>query len=156
MDLLVAPADPKNLEAINDLIAASKRTWDYPPAYLAAAIPLLRVDADYLVLNSCFEARSAQGLVGFAAMEWQTPMGALLDHLWVAPAARRRGVGRRLLAVSVAEAVARGFTTIQIIADPPAEGFYLRLGAERIGQKPSRVAGGPVFPVLELRTGDAK
>jgi hypothetical protein len=37
-----------------------------------------------------------------------------------------------------------------IIADPPSEGFYTRLGATRIGTKESRVAAGPVFPVLVL------
>ena len=38
------------------------------------------------------------------------------------------------------------------LPDPPAEGFYLRLGFVGTGERvPSRVPGGPLFSVYRLR-----
>lgn len=139
-----------NLATINALIEAAKRSWPYDESYLHAAMPLLRVDRQYLQSNPCFEAHDEAGLVGFAAIEFAFDSVALLDHLWVAPRAQGRGIGRQLFQQCVIRAQSDA-RVLRIYSDPPAEGFYLRLGCRRVGTKPSRVAGGPVFPVMELQ-----
>jgi predicted N-acetyltransferase YhbS len=145
----VRPADAADLWAINTVISAAKRTWNYDPGYLAAALPLLSVDESYLAKNTGFAASGPDGVVGFAAIELVGDGVALLGHLWVAPVVQHRGIGTLLFRRSIAEA-ARSSSVLRIISDPPAEPFYLRQGAIRVGEKPSRVPGGPIFPVLEL------
>jgi GNAT superfamily N-acetyltransferase len=135
---------------LNAIISAAKRSWNYDPAYLAAALPLLMVDVDYLDRHPCLQAEHAGEPVGFAALDLVDQSTALLDHLWVIPEFQRRGIGSLLMNAALAEAINRGFARLRIISDPPAEGFYLRHGASRIGEKPSRISGGPMFPVLEL------
>jgi GNAT superfamily N-acetyltransferase len=149
-----AAAAIDRVAAINALIAAAKRTWRYDPGYLAAAMPLLRIDAAYLASHPWFEARRSGVLVGFAALEAQ-PDAMLVDHLWVAPHAQRTGIGAGLFGECVARARADNARVLRILSDPPAEGFYLRMGALRVATKPSRIAGGPVFPVLELSLADS-
>ena len=39
---------------------------------------------------------------------------------------------------------------MRLYADPPSEGFYRGFGFSRMGDKASRVPGGPVFPIMEL------
>ncbi|NIQ29145.1 MAG: GNAT family N-acetyltransferase, partial [Acidobacteria bacterium] len=41
-----------------------------------------------------------------------------------------------------------GYERLLVQSDPNAEGFYLRLGAERIGEVPSRVQPGRLLPLL--------
>jgi predicted N-acetyltransferase YhbS len=69
----------------------------------------------------------------------------------VEPAWIGRGVGAQLWAEIVEEARRLGWSALEIVADPKAEGFYLRMGARRTGQVPSKYMAGLLLPVLELR-----
>jgi GNAT superfamily N-acetyltransferase len=59
------------------------------------------------------------------------------------------GVGTALLEAACAAAAGRGARTLGVASDPGAEGFYLRRGARRIGEVPSRPAGRRL-PLLRL------
>jgi predicted N-acetyltransferase YhbS len=148
--LQILHAASRNVGQINAVIEAAKRSWSYDEGYLEAAIPLLRIDEEYLGHRACFEAHLDRGIVGFAAVEKRDPVLAVLEHLWVLPSVQRRGIGITLFAKCAEAARQEGCRTMQIVSDPPAEGFYGRLGAKLIGERPSRIPGGPVFPVLEV------
>jgi GNAT superfamily N-acetyltransferase len=73
-----------------------------------------------------------------------------LDLMFVSDQAQGKGVGRLLFDHLRTVARENGVTSIHIVAHPPAEQFYLRMGATRIGTKE---AGGRVSwarPVLSL------
>ena len=63
------------------------------------------------------------------------PWGERMDllHLWVLPEAMRRGVGRSLFSHALERARNLGFRELEIESDPNAEGFYQRMGAQRVG-----------------------
>jgi len=147
--LEIVPAATRNVEQINAVIEAAKRSWTYDEGYLEAAIPLLRIDEGYLSHRACFEAHLDRRIVGFAAVEKRDPVLAVLEHLWILPSVQRRGIGRTLFAKCSEAARQEGCRVMQIVSDPPAEGFYLKLGAKLIAERPSRIRGGPAFPVLE-------
>jgi ribosomal protein S18 acetylase RimI-like enzyme len=147
--LEILQAASRNVEQINAVIEAAKRSWNYDEGYLDAAIPLLKIDEGYLTDRTCFEAHLDRRLVGFAAVEKRDPVLAVLEHLWVSPSSQRRGIGRTLFAKCSEAARRKGCRVMQIVSDPPAEGFYRTLGARRVGERPSRIRGGPVFPILE-------
>ncbi len=150
MEIQIGPARAANLAGINALIDASKRTWPYDPAYLAAAMPLLRIDTSYLSRAVCLEARDGASLLGFSAMVREPDGVVVLEHLWVAPAAQRQGVGSKLWARCLEICRSRGWKQLRVASDPPAEGFYLHHGFTRVSERRSRIRGGPPFPVLEL------
>jgi GNAT superfamily N-acetyltransferase len=141
-----------NLAEINRVIAASKAHWDYPAAYLEAALPLLRVDESYLAEHRCFEIVDwSAKVVGFFAVA-EHGGEHLLDHLWVRPDRLGQGVGR--LACGHVFSLARryGWRVLRVLPDPPARGFYRTMGFEDTGLRvPSRVLDGPSFSVLEKR-----
>ena len=110
---------------------------------------MLKVDPAYLTRERCFQAE-AGGLVGFAAVEDLGDGVALLEHLWVAPLAQGRRLGAALFRHVADDARARGFRLLRLYADPPAAGFYVRMGAVKVGERPSRISFGPTFPVFEL------
>ncbi len=139
--LEILHAASRNVERINAVIEAAKRSWNYDEGYLEAAIPLLRIDEDYLSHRVCFEAHLDRRIVGFAAVGKRDPVLAVLEHLWVLPSVQRCGIGRTLFEKCSEAARQEGCRVMQIVSDPPAE--------KLIGERPSRIRGGPAFPVLE-------
>jgi len=148
--LEILHAASRNVEQINAVIEAAKRSWNYDQGYLEVAIPLLRIDEEYLGCCACFEARLDRRIVGFGAVEKRDAVLAVLEHLWVLPSVQRLGIGRALFEKCSEAARQDGCRVMQIVSDPPAEAFYRKLGAKLIGERPSRIRGGPAFSVLEV------
>lgn len=72
-----------------------------------------------------------------------------LEHLWVLPSCLRQGIGRALFAHAVGQAQSQGARRLTIESDPHAEGFYLRMGARRIGTVTRELDGQPrALPLL--------
>jgi len=72
-----------------------------------------------------------------------------LEHFWVEPDLHGRGVGRRLFLDAVRLARGRSAQRLVIASDPNAEGFYLRMGATRCGDRPTAIPGRSL-PLLEF------
>lgn len=64
-----------------------------------------------------------------------------LEHLWVLPAHIGRGVGARLLDHAAVTLRAEGARVLGIASDPHADGFYLTMGARRVGEVASTPRG---------------
>lgn len=73
----------------------------------------------------------------------------VLEHLWVAPTHIGTGIGRRLVAHATERLRAEGVRTVRIESDPNAEGFYVKMGARRVGEVASTPAG-RTLPLLVL------
>jgi GNAT superfamily N-acetyltransferase len=66
-----------------------------------------------------------------------------LDLLFVADEAQGRGIGRLLVAHMQSEARAAGLDRVRVVSHLPAEDFYHRAGAVRIG---TALANPPAVP----------
>jgi GNAT superfamily N-acetyltransferase len=154
----IRAAQPSAAEALTELALAAKAAWGYDSAQLAAWRPLLAVTPQQLAEQPAYVAEDRGEWLGFYTL-CHTDARWELDNLWVAPAWMQRGVGRLLLAHAVRTARSGGATELHIDADPNAEPFYLRCGAERHGTVPAPIAGQParVRPqlVLDLRAAPA-
>ncbi|MEU0061627.1 GNAT family N-acetyltransferase [Streptomyces sp. NPDC006334] len=110
----------------------------------AAAVAGYRVGPDYIEAHRAFVAvgADAQGgrVLGFYSLVLSPPE---LDLLFVADEVQGRGVGRLLVAHMHSEARAAGLDSVKVVSHPPAEGFYHRAGAVRIG---TVLANPPVVP----------
>ena len=88
-------------------------------------------------------------IAAFYSLE-RTESGALgLGHLFVRPDCLSSGYGRILLAHALERVAALGFDKLEIISDPHAEGFYMAMGARRVGKIESSIPGRNLA-VLEL------
>ena len=120
--------------ALTRLAHAAKRHW-------------IRLWRDSLTVAPMFigrhpvwcAARGARAL-GFYAL---SGVGAAreFEHLWVAPSHIGRGMGALMFSHAVATLRADGARRLRIASDPHAEGFYLRMGAPRVGEWPSTPRG---------------
>lgn len=62
---------------------------------------------------------------------------AELDLLFVADRLQGKGVGVRLMTHLRQHGLALGIAAVRIVSHPPAEAFYLRMGAVRVGTRPA-------------------
>jgi N-acetylglutamate synthase-like GNAT family acetyltransferase len=63
--------------------------------------------------------------------------------MWVAPAHIGTGVGKELFIHAMQTAAGEDVSSVEILADPNAEGFYRKMGAHQIGQTVSEIDGQP-------------
>jgi ribosomal protein S18 acetylase RimI-like enzyme len=141
-----------SLDDINGLIARSKAFWTWPEGYLEQALPLHRVSLAYLRSNPCFEVLDANNrLVAFVSVV-VSDARVVLDNLWVMPKLIGNGIGRLACEHVFRSVRERGFTELWVFPDPPAEGFYVKVGFSDTGERVrSRVPGGPVFSTYRIQ-----
>jgi len=144
-------AKPEDADALTEIAHAAKRSWNYPEPWIEAWRDILTMRPDFIATNIPFCATEENRIVGFYVLTPEDD-GLHLDHLWIKPSSMRRGIGRALFAHAVEQAKAAGFDTIKIEADPNAEGFYQRMGAQRVGTSTSQIDGqSRKLPLLEYK-----
>jgi len=149
-------AGPEDGPMLTSLAYASKRTWGYPEETLDDWNGPLAVLEEHFLSETFFiaeeEREGGPTPIGFfSLMQVERDDTLDLDHFWVLPEAQGRGTGRLMFEEAVREARKMGARRMTITAEPRAEGFYLKMGAVRIGGKPTAVGGERhVLPLLEL------
>ncbi|MFI9307252.1 GNAT family N-acetyltransferase [Streptomyces triculaminicus] len=122
------------------LTALVQESGAYEGKY-ASIISGYRVTPDYIAQHRVFVAvDTAERLLGFYALLLEPPE---LDLAFVADDAQGRGVGRLLVEHMIGQAREAGLADVRVVSHPPAEEFYRRLGAERVGMiapSPPKVA----------------
>lgn len=93
------------------------------------------VSPEYVQQNPVFLAEVEEDgtLLGFYGLIVEP---AELDLMFVADRAQGMGVGRRLVEHMLGVARELGVTTVKVVSHPPAEEFYVRMGAVRVGVLP--------------------
>ncbi|MFC0550512.1 GNAT family N-acetyltransferase [Planotetraspora thailandica] len=135
---------------LSELALRSKGHWGYDRAFLDACRAELTFPPERLRAGRVAVAESAGRVLGFYSLDGEPPSGEL-GNMWVDPDSIGSGVGRRLWHHVMQAARVAGFTVLRIEADPFAEGFYLAMGAERVGETPSGSIPGRVLPLLHVR-----
>jgi GNAT superfamily N-acetyltransferase len=149
--LRIRPARPEEARSLTALALASKAVWGYAAALRAQFLDELTITPAYIRSNSVLVAEDGgRDPLAVGALDPVTDALVDLDFMFVAPAAMRRGIGRALFERLVAEARARGFPRMKIVADPHAVGFYERMGAARAGEEESASVRGRMLPLLFL------
>ncbi|MFN2623689.1 MAG: GNAT family N-acetyltransferase [Chthoniobacterales bacterium] len=136
----VVPATLEHTEAVTEIAHAAKRHWGYPETWIAAWRDVLTMRSEFIAANVSYIAIEEKQAVGFYVLTTGDD-GIHLDHLWIIPAAMRRGIGRALFEPAAEQAGNLGFSSIKIEADPNAEGFCRRMGAKRVGTNSTEVGG---------------
>jgi GNAT superfamily N-acetyltransferase len=111
---------------------AAKSHWGYPQEWLDLWTPSLTFDRDLLAREWVRVADDGDAAIAVIAVGGEPP-DLELSHLWVDPPVMGRGLGRLLFDAAIAYSRRRGARRLKIVSDPNAEGFYERLGAQRIG-----------------------
>ena len=139
-DALIRRAVPADAARLTAIAHAAKRHWGYTDELIELWRDDLTVTASTIDEDLVHCAVDGARIAGFYALSCAEPEFAL-EHMWVDPPDMGGGLGAALLRHALATVRAHGGTSLRIVSDPNAEGFYRRMGAERIGEEPSAPAG---------------
>lgn len=147
MPIHIRRANPNDSERATELARAAKAHWRYPDEWLASWQADLAITAEMIDRHPTFVASLDDEVVGVCQLQ-EADGRAMLEHVWVDPRVHGRGVGRAL--VEHARNAAPGI--MMVVADPNAVGFYIRLGARRVGDVAGPMPGAPdrTLPLLEI------
>ena len=151
VDSAIRRALPAEAAVLSALALRSKAHWGYDADFLAACRDDLTISADDIVSSPVYVFDGADAPLGFYRLLLQDDGMAELDDLFVEPAAMGQGVGKRLWRHAVATATRLGCSEMIWQSDPQAEGFYLAMGAWRVGDSPSTVMPGRMLPLMRFR-----
>ena len=141
------PARPDEARLLSALALRSKAYWGYNDSFMAACRHELRIRGDEVAARHVTVAEINGQVAGHYTID-----GTDLGQLFVDPVHIGRGVGRALWKHAIGTARKLGIHTLSIDSDPFAEGFYLAMGATRVGSTPSGSIPGRVLPRLDFTT----
>ncbi|MCL4561001.1 MAG: GNAT family N-acetyltransferase [Chloroflexi bacterium] len=132
--LEIRQAVPEDAPELSAIAHAAKAHWGYPQKWMNLWNYSLTILPKYIQDHPVYAAVTEDSkLVGFYALSFNSPRYSL-DHLWILPEWMGRGVGKALFQDAVQRVAGLGAQAMEIQADPHAEGFYLHMGASRIGE----------------------
>jgi GNAT superfamily N-acetyltransferase len=140
MSIALRPATPEDAPEIHRLIVALATYEREPDAVVVTPAELAAQLASERPPFECLLALAEDAVVGFALYfhnysTWRGRAGLYLEDLFVEPAQRGRGIGRRLLIELAKLAVARGCARMEWMVldwNEPAIAFYRSLGAQPV------------------------
>jgi GNAT superfamily N-acetyltransferase len=144
----IRAALPTDASCLTAIAHAAKSYWGYADELMALWDSDLTVAPQFIDNNPVFCAIQGYEIVGFYALSRQGEAFEL-EHMWVDPQYMGTGVGARLFEHAVCVARSLGGSRLTIVSDPHAQGFYQRMGAQRVGETPSKPEG-RTLPVLAL------
>jgi GNAT superfamily N-acetyltransferase len=140
MAIDIRRAQSDEADQLTSIAIVAKKYWGYPDRWIDLWRDQLTITADYIDASQVYVAYSDQAIIGFYALIDNRSIWTL-DHLWVQPNAIGRGVGQQLLQHAIDLAREHGATSIEIEADPNAEGFYQHMGAQRVNVNRYEIEG---------------
>lgn len=143
-------AHPTEAATLTAIAVAAKRHWHYAEALMRLWSDSLRVTPARIEQQAIYVATVDDEVIGFYALIPTTaPEVYELDDLWIRPDSIGQGIGRQLFAHAAAFARAQGGTTLQLVAEPNALGFYQKMGMSKVGERTSQPPG-RVLDVMAL------
>lgn len=143
-------ARPDEAGTLTDLALAAKAFWGYDESFIESCRAELTFHPGDVASRHVVVAEVSGVVTGFYSVDGSPPAGEL-GNLWVRPDAIGTGLGRVLWQDALATARDMGHEHLDIDAEPFAEGFYLRMGAERVGEIASASIPGRMLPRLRIR-----
>jgi GNAT superfamily N-acetyltransferase len=139
-NLLIRRATPVDAGALSAIAHDAKRYWGYPEEWIQHWQEDLTISPDFVAGNQVYLAVRETEIIGFYAL-MVSEHRAQLEHMWVAPKHIGTGVGKKLFIHAMQIAAGGNISEVELSADPNAEGFYQKMGAQRIGEVTSEVLG---------------
>lgn len=140
MTVVIRRALTTEAETLTLIAQEAKRHWGYPKHWLKLWQEDLTILPEFVADNPVYLAEDEGHVLGFYALV-RGEDRAQLEHMWVAPRFIGQGIGKDLFIHAMQEAAGQNVSVIEISSDPNAEGFYRKMGAERIGEVSSEIDG---------------
>ncbi len=148
---LIRPATAADSALLTDITFRAKAYWEYNQSLMEQWHDIMRIPPELIVNNPIYLLEDSGRVCGYYSLEHPDGDQIMLENLFIDPDFIGSGVGRALLQHALALAASLGYQTVCLESDPHAEGFYLRMGAVRIGERPAPIPGQPERVCPQMR-----
>jgi N-acetylglutamate synthase-like GNAT family acetyltransferase len=153
MNIHIRRATPDEASVLTEIAHAAKRHWGYPENWIQHWQTYLTITPEFIRDNEMYVAMKGEEIVGCCAIAFNESASEL-EHMWIRPEHMGAGIGRALFTYIKERAMNLKLPSLELNADPNAEGFYERMGATRIGEVRSEIDGQPrVLPRMMINPG---
>ena len=133
MEFTIRKARPEEATTLSAIAMKAKAHWGYAKEQLEVwGREFLTVSSEYISEHHVWGACMRSVAVGFSGVSIRETE-AELDHLWILPDYIGQGIGKQLFLYTAQRIQEMGYAEMVFTSDPHADGFYRKLGAERIG-----------------------
>ena len=148
---MIVRARPEHADSLTQIAVAAKRYWNYREAWIQFWTPQLTISTDYISFNEVWMMTDKEKPIAFYALS-QIEEGYELGHLWVLPDHIGRGIGKQLFDHTLKRCKLLNISALKIYADPNAQTFYEKMGANKISEHHSDLFGEDrVLPIMEIK-----
>ena len=148
MEIVIEKPKPEDAEELTKVSIASKKHWGYPDRWFDLWKDELLITPESIRSREFYVGRNGKEVVFIYSVRHISEKKYELEDCWVAPQYIGKGYGRVLFRHLESTLKSSDCRKLVIVSDPNAEGFYLRMGAIRVGEKASKLKG-RVLPILE-------
>lgn len=146
-----SPAEFNDAGLLTQIAISAKRHWNYPDAWMQIWLPSLTMTPEYIGTHEVWMAIVNKHPVGYYSFD-ENEEGFWLDNLWISPDHMGQGIGKALFEHALERCKKHGVSVLKIEADPNAQSFYERMGAQKVAEHQTQVAGEQrVLPIMEIR-----
>ncbi len=149
MKTILKKAEPEDLNDINFLLKLSKSHWGYDESFMNDFMKQFGVTEEYLKTSTVHLFFVNEKLIGFYSFSLDDINLPQLDNFFLHPNFIGYGFGRQLWQHCCASALDNNIHEFTLWADPHAEGFYLKMGCERIRLQLSPLGVDRYIPVMK-------
>ena len=137
---MIRPASAHEAPVLTQIAHDAKRHWGYPEHWIKHWESDLTISSDFIRDHHVYVAEEDGEIEGFYALS-VTDSKAELEHMWVTPARIGTGLGKDLFLDAMEQAASLNVSSVEIVADPNAAGFYKHMGATQIGETDASIDG---------------
>ena len=135
---------------MSDLAFRSKASWGYSEQFMTDCRAELTIREADVRMHQFFVLECDGDVVGFCALQDRGDGEGELADVFVEPAHKGEGHGRRLVEHAKDTARARGWHSLRVAADPNAVAFYASCGGTQTGTVPSGSIPGRRLPLMKI------
>ncbi|GAA0459511.1 MULTISPECIES: GNAT family N-acetyltransferase [Alkalibacillus] len=144
----IRKADNTDCNRLSTIAYNSKSYWGYSQDFLDKCKEDLTVTVEYIKNNPTYVMIEGKEIVAFYSFSLSNEQ---LDALFIDPVYIGKGFGQLLWIDLMKRVKELGVKQFTIDSDPGAEGFYLKMGAEKVGYTPSTVFPQRSLPLLKVK-----
>ncbi|MCP4181289.1 MAG: GNAT family N-acetyltransferase [bacterium] len=149
MNIIIEKAKPEDSKEITKVIIASKKYWGYPEEWFKQWNDLV-ITPQTIETRDFYVGRIKNEIIFVYSIKYLTVSKYELEDCWILPDYIGKGYGKLLFKDLDKKLDVLKCTSLRICSDPNAEGFYIKMGAVKIAEEPSKIKG-RIFPIFEYK-----
>lgn len=143
----IKSAKQEEAEILTDIASKSEAYWGYDEEYMQNFRSIYKVSDEFIRDNMVYEIEENGIIVGFYGVITEKGV-ASLEYFYITPECIGKGYGKAMWKHLIYAMGKMGINKINLVTSPQAKDFYIKMGAQLIGEIDSLVIKNRKIPQL--------